>query len=272
MDVKTVNVTSLCKRAKISRQGYYKQTKQRQRRAIDGDNILQAVRKIRQSHQKMGTRKLLEKIVTFGLRIGRDRLFELLRSKRMLILRRKRYHKTTDSLHGFRTYCNLLKSRRITGPHQAWASDITYLKTSEGFLYLALITDVYSRYIVGYSVNDTLEAQGCIEALKMAQSQLPEGAKPIHHSDRGSQYCCCDYTSLLRGWDFPISMTEENHCYENALAERVNGILKHEYYLKHCYPTKQMTRLACEQGIELYNTDRPHLSLKMKTPLQVHAA
>ena len=264
-------MTSLCQQACISRQGYYKQTRRRQRRVVDDAGIMDVVRRIRQRHRKMGTRKLLHKISSSGLSIGRDRLLELLRYHDMLILRRRRYKKTTDSRHGFRTYRNLLRLGFGTGPHQAWASDLTYIRTDEGFLYLALITDVNSRYIVGYSVNDTLEAEGCLLALRMAHSQLPRGFRPIHHSDRGTQYCCDDYVNLLDKWGLPISMTEENHCYENALAERVNGILKHEYALKGCFPTKAMARRACRQAIALYNQERPHLCLEMRTPTEAHA-
>jgi putative transposase len=270
MESKSVNVSSLCRRAGISRQGYHKQTKHRQRRALAEGSILNIIRECRQKHTKMGTRKLLVKIVAQGHSIGRDRLFALLRFKNLLILRRKRFHVTTDSKHGFRTYSNLLQDLTVTGPHQGWASDITYIRTKEGFLYLALITDVGSRKIVGYCVNDTLEAEGCMKALKMAIRQLPAGASPLHHSDRGSQYCCHAYIKILKKRKLWVSMTEQNHCYENALAERVNGILKHEYLLKYCFPTKQMARLACSQAIELYNEDRPHMALDMQTPQQAH--
>jgi transposase InsO family protein len=262
----------LCQRAQISRQGYYKQTRHRQRRELDEQRILNAVRRIRQWHSRMGTRKLLFKLISHGFSIGRDRLFDLLGRHGLLIPRRRRYQRTTNSQHGFRTYPNLLRLGGIEHPHQAWASDLTYIRTNEGYLYLALITDVNSRYIVGHSVNDTLEAEGCLSALKMAQAQLPPGCRPIHHSDRGSQYCSHAYIGLLDRWHFPVSMTEENHCYENALAERINGILKHEYGLKQLFPTKAMARRACEQAIALYNQERPHLCLEMQTPAQVHAA
>lgn len=261
MEYKSVNVSSLCRRAGISREGYYKQTKQRHRRALAEESILAVIRKCRAKHTKMGTRKLLVKVIDQGHSIGRDRLFAVLRLHKLLIPRRKRFHVTTDSKHGFRTYSNLLKDLVVTSPHEAWASDITYIQTNEGFLYLALITDVGSRQIVGYCVNDTLEAEGCIKALKMAIRQLPAGATPLHHSDRGSQYCCHAYIEILKKRNLCVSMTEQNHCYENGLAERVNGILKHEYLLKQRFPSKQMARLACSQAIELYNTDRPHMAL-----------
>jgi transposase InsO family protein len=272
MNHKPIHVSSLCRRAGISRWGYYKQIRQRQRREIQEEGILNVVRRCRQRHTQMGTRKLLVKLLAMGFDIGRDRLLKLLRSRHLLIRRRRRFQRTTDSQHRFYTYPNQLQHAAISGAHQAWVSDLTYIRTAEGYLYLALITDVGSRKIIGYSVNDTLEAEGCIEALKMALEQLPGWARPIHHSDRGIQYCCQDYTHLLRSRKFIISMTEENHCYENAIAERVNGILKHEYLLNQRFVNKKMARLACRQAIALYNTDRPHLALGMRTPEQAHAA
>lgn len=270
IDNTTVTVSALCYRAKISRQGYYQQTRARQRRSLQAEAILRLVRRIRQRHHRMGTRKLWVKVVAAGYRIGRDRLFSLLRSAGLLIPRRRRFQRTTDSCHRFRLYPNLIRDREVTRPHQVWASDLTYLRTNEGFVYLALITDMGSRKIVGYSVHGSLEVDGALSALRMALAQRPEGCDVIHHSDRGSQYCCGDYTGLLHRHGLEISMTEMNHCYENALAERVNGILKHEYGLKECFESKAQARLACRQAIRLYNEERPHLALGMRTPEAVH--
>jgi len=222
----------------------------------------------------MGCRKLHHELsadmLKLGVFIGRDRFFELLKRNDLLIKRRRKYTRTTDSNHPFRKYPNLFKDMEWECPNQAWVSDITYINSREGTLYLSLITDAYSRKIVGYEVNDTLESVGCVKALKRAMKQLSPRERPLHHSDRGIQYCSHSYTSLLLDRGLSISMTEDNHCYENAMAERVNGILKHEYALKEKFPNKQFARKACKQAIDLYNTGRPHLALNMRYPEQVH--
>ena len=189
----------------------------------------------------------------------------------MLILRRRRFVKTTDSRHGFHVWPNLIRNVVPSMPHQVWVSDLTYIRTDEGFMYLSLVTDAFSRKIVGFDVSDSLEAAGCQRALKMALKQLPEGARPIHHSDRGTQYCCDAYTGLLRKRGCPISMTEVNHCYENALAERVNGILKSEYALGEGFRRKPQAVQATRQAVTLYNERRPHTSLDYRLPAEVHA-
>ncbi|NOY22812.1 MAG: IS3 family transposase [Acidobacteria bacterium] len=269
-----INVKALCKKAGISRQAYYKEHQKRGKQEIREDLLIDGIKKIRQDHERMGGRKLLDKLTSLlienKITIGRDRFFDFLRRNNLLILRRKKAPYTTDSRHGLRTYSNLFKDAELTAPHQAWVSDITYIRTWEGFSYLSLITDAYSRKIVGYHVGHNLEVEGCLKALKMAMRQLPQGAHPIHHSDRGSQYCSHAYTGLLKNHQIQISMTEENHCYENAMAERLNGILKYEYGLKETYPSRKIARIACRQAIRLYCTDRPHMSLGMKTPHEVH--
>jgi putative transposase len=151
-------------------------------------------------------------------------------------------------------------------------SDITYIHSEEGYMYLALVTDTYSRKIVGYDMSDSLEAEGCIRALKMAQKQLPKGKKAIHHSDRGIQYCCKAYIKQLKKKKQRISMTQNGNCYDNAMAERMNGILKTEYMLGLKFKTKPQAKMACVQAIKLYNEERPHYALGMETPNVVHAA
>jgi transposase InsO family protein len=153
----------------------------------------------------------------------------------------------------------------------AWAADMTYLRTREGFVYLALLTDMRSRKIVGYHCGDTLEAAVCVKALEMALESLPGDAAPIHHSDRGTQYCSHEYVNRLRSRGLSISMTERNHCAENALAERMNGILKSEYSLGMKFETKQQAVRAVEQAVHLYNTRRPHLALNYAVPEAVHS-
>ncbi len=258
----------------ISPQAYYRNYQYRKKIEVEEDKILDFVRRERSKNPKLGVRKLYSKFRYYypsnKIKIGRDKFFGLLRNHDLLIKRRRRYCRTTNSNHSFRVYKNLIKERRSTAPHQVWVSDITYISTYEGFLYLSLITDEYSRKIVGYEVNDTLEATGCLRALDKAIKQLSDNRYPIHHSDRGSQYCSYRYTKRLLERDLSISMTEENHCYENAKAERVNGILKDEYFLDMKFMSKSIARRACKQAIYYYNTDRPHLSLDMKTPQMVH--
>ena len=184
---------------------------------------------------KLGGRKLLHligaELESAGVSIGRDRFFALLSAHDLLIERKVNHCRTTNSWHGFRVYPNLLKDLSLTGVHQALVSDITYIRTDAGFVYLALVMDAWSRAIVGFDCSDNLEAEGALRALSMALGQLPDGCRAIHHSDRGSQYCCTAYVEALKGSGMLISMTEDNHCYENAQAERLNGILKQEYGL-----------------------------------------
>jgi transposase InsO family protein len=259
----------------MSRQNYYKAKKERQINLVNESLMVELVKRERRLQEKLGGRQLIARLeselVCEGIRIGRDRFFDVLRRHDLLIPRKRNRSRTTNSNHRFFVYENLFKDFRPQGPGQAWVSDITYIRTREGFLYLSLITDAFSRKIVGYDAGDSLEATGCIKTLRKALGQLRKGDRPIHHSDRGSQYCCHDYIQLLKQNKIKISMTVENHCYENAMAERVNGILKHEYGMKETFRTKQQALIAIKQGIKLYNEFRPHYMLKMKTPMEVHA-
>ena len=213
-----------------------------------------------------------KKLKKTGVSIGRDRLYDILREESMLIKKKKAFSpKTTNSNHYLPTFKNVFKSCKLTGPNQAWVSDITYIRTEEGFTYAAIITDAYSRKIVGAYIGDTLESRGAIEALNMAIHSLPKGCKPIHHSDRGSQYCCHDYVNKLTEHGFKISMTEENHCYENAIAERVNGILKDEFNLDMEFKTKKDAYKAFLNAVMIYNNYRPHTSLNYATPCEMHS-
>jgi len=204
--------------------------------------------------------------------LGRDKFFDILRNKKLLVKRRKKYAYTTNSFHRFKMYKNAFKSKLLTAPHQALVSDITYLRTSSGFVYLSLITDAYSRKITGWSLSCSLSIEGTMEAMKMAIKQLPNKEGVIHHSDRGIQYCSNDYVALLNKHKITISMTEENHCYENAMAERVNGILKEEFLLDTEFADQAMALKAVKEAVTTYNNLRPHWSLKLYTPEQVHQA
>ncbi len=266
----------MCEIVGMSRQNYYKKRKTRSRRAIDEECILELVRQQRSLQSRLGGRKLFYllrgELSLAGISIGRDRFFEFLGRRDLLIEKKARRARTTDSRHGFEVYGNLLKDVVLTGPNQAYVSDITYIRTREGFAYLALVMDAYSRAIVGYDCSDSLESQGVLRALSMALKQLPFGKGVIHHSDRGCQYCSGDYTRKLKSGGHRISMTEDNHCYENAQAERLNGILKEEYGLGECFLNKSEAYRSVREAIVLYNYLRPHQSLGYRCPMEVHEA
>lgn len=265
----------LCAKVGFSRQAFYKENKSRKRKQVDKEAVIELVKSQRKIHPRMGGRKLYRIIKPYinemGLNIGRDRLFLILREADLLIKRRLRGKRTTYSKHGFRIYSNLVRHIDPSMANQVWVSDLTYIRTDESFLYLSLITDAYSRKIVGFDISDSLEASGCQRSLRMALSKLPGGVYPIHHSDRGTQYCCREYVDMLESRGLSISMTESNHCYENAKAERVNGILKQEYLLGLRFRTKAQAIQAVRQAITIYNEMRPHLSLNYQTPSQVHS-
>lgn len=259
----------------MSRQNYYARHQRRQRREVDSELVAGLVQEERKKQARLGTRKLHHmlkpELAKAGVRIGRDRMFEELRKKGLLLEPiPAKYPHTTQSYHNLPVFGNRIKALEVTAPNQVWVSDITYLRTREDFVYLALITDKYSRKIVGWHVGDSLEAIGCVRALERALAELPEGCKPIHHSDQGSQYCCHEYVERLQRAGLPVSMTETNHCAENALAERMNGILKQEYGLGEELPRKEIAYRAVQQGINLYNTRRPHGALGYRMPSQVH--
>lgn len=267
----------MCRKLQITRQNYYARRRQRQRRQIDAELVCGLVVRERRLQPRLGTRKLYHllqgELKQAGVRLGRDRMFEELR-KRQLLLQplAASSPRTTQSYHPLPVFGNLIQQKVATQPNQIWVSDLTYLRTREGYVYLALITDVYSRKIVGWHVGDTLEAIGCVRALEGALKELPGHSKPIHHSDQGSQYCCHEYVDRLRKHGLGISMTQSNHCAENALAERMNGILKYEYGLRVEFATKAKARQAVLQGIGLYNGKRPHTALNYRVPDEVHRA
>ena len=224
----------------------------------------------------VGTRKLhkmlQERFADTELAIGRDKLFNLLRKHNMLIKKRKSYRRTTQSYHRFHKHKNRIKDIEITRPEQVFVSDITYIELLNGFCYLALITDAYSRKIVGFDLSMSLAIDGSIRALKMALSGVSRPEQLIHHSDRGIQYCAHAYVDTLLGKGTKISMTEENHVYENALAERVNGILKTEFMLGEKQLSFEVAKKLVKEAIEIYNNERLHMSIGYMTPVQKHAA
>lgn len=257
----------------ISRQSIYQAESRYQSRAFALQPVQAMVRDIRRFMPRLGTRKLYHvlkpKLEECGIKLGRDGLFSYLRSENLLIKRPRNYHKTTDSKHWMKKHPNLLKGLTITRPEQVFVSDITYLETDEGVHYLSLVTDAYSRRIMGHDVSSTMTATDIGRALQQATKNRMTGCPLIHHSDRGSQYCSKEYQKQLQLHAIIPSMTDGYDCYQNALAERINGILKHEFLLTRCRNQDELKR-AVKQSIAIYNEYGPHLSLGMKTPNEVH--
>ena len=257
----------------ITRPTHYKAVKALEYEEFSNAIILEMVQECRRINKFEGGRKLFFRLkdeINRITKMGRDKFFTLLRDNKLLIERKRSFTRTTDSNHPFRKYTNQIKDLTITRKNQVWVSDITYIRTLEGFRYLSLITDLYSRKIVGYELSNSLSIEGCMKALKRAFKLLDKSEKLIHHSDRGVQYCCKEYTGLLIKKGITISMTEVDHCYENAYAERVNGILKQEYGLEDTFNSEQQALKAVKEAVFIYNTDRLHTSLGFKTPDMVY--
>lgn len=230
-------------------------------------SLLLSVREIRAKHPKMGVIKLREKLKDRSDLIGRDRFYALLRSHGMLVRTPKSYRRTTNSNHLYRKYPNLLERKPVTRSMQVWVSDITYVEVAGKYQYLSLITDVYSKKVVGAVLAPNLASKHTLRALREAIAQ--EGRPEMHHSDRGIQYCCHDYIRCLEKNGIAISMTQSGDPLDNAVAERINGILKNEYiypYLEAGVPIKDVLNMS----LESYNYDRPHRSLELRTPEMVH--
>ncbi|WP_139181116.1 IS3 family transposase [Winogradskyella thalassocola] len=258
----------------LKRDAYYKYKSRADMRLEIEQHIIEIVRERRKSLPREGVRKLLKSLdadfTEANIKVGRDTLFNVLRKHQMLTLRKRTSARTTNSYHRFYKYNNIIKDVEVTRSNQVWVSDITYIRTVKGFCYLALITDMYSRKIVGYDLSDSLELKGCVRALNKAIYKAKNTNGLIHHSDRGIQYCSNQYTQILKRKKIDISMTEENHCYENAMAERVNGILKDEFYLDQTFDNVAHAKRAAKNAINLYNEIRLHLSLDYKTPNMVY--
>jgi transposase InsO family protein len=215
-------------------------------------------------------KRIRPKLQQMGIKVGRDMLFTFLGNEGLLVKPKKSFVKTTNSYHRFYIYSNLISSNVPRGINQVWVSDITYVQTHQGFMYLALITDAYSRKIVGYDISKSLELCGCMRALKMALRQLPKGHQLIHHSDRGIQYCSNAYIELLKQNKVQISMAAKGNCHENAMAERVNGILKDEFYLDQNFKTTDIAIKYTRQAVNLYNNVRTHMAIGYVTPNEKH--
>jgi putative transposase len=255
-----------------SRQAFYKARKKLSLKFSYEGILLQAIRTIRRSQPRVGGRKLQKMLFRMGHPISRDYLFSLLRRNGLLIKPHRNYRRTTNSMHRFRKYRNLIREKRPIRPNEIFVSDITYIDTLEGFSYLVLITDLYSRKIVGWDLSQSLSIEGSQRALRMALKRVGEPQKLIHHSDRGLQFCSPGYTNILELNKVAISMTEENHVYENAIAERVNGILKTEFMLGEKLQSFQHAFNLTKQAIEIYNEQRLHTNLNYQTPAVCYAA
>lgn len=268
------DMNTLCDLFGKSRQAYYQQTKYNYKEEVKTEILLQLVDKERRLMPRIGGRKLLQCIqgsLPEELYLGRDSFFDFLRENNLLVRKRRYRVRTTYSNHWLRKYPNLIRDFTANRSNQLWVSDITYINTLEGFGYLSLVTDAYSRKIIGWQVGSTLEATHTVKALQMALKQLPKGVNNVcHHSDRGVQYCCDQYVKLLNKNHFQISMTENGDPRENAIAERVNGILKDEWLNQIKFKTRSEATSQLEQIIRIYNQNRPHSSLDMRTPEYAH--
>jgi len=268
-----VSLSRSCRLFGISRQSVYQSKKRNIYREKQLELVKLLVLEIRREMPRLGTRKLYyllaEKFKTYGIKMGRDALFHFLKREHLLIKPKKNYTKTTYSKHWLHKFPNLLKQYTPTKPEQVFVSDITYIKSREKTHYLSLVTDAYSRKIVGYKLSDTMSAESVVKAVKMAIKNRITNHNLIHHSDRGLQYCSSIYQKALKENNIKPSMTDGYDCYQNALAERINGILKHEFLIYKCNNGNELNQLI-KESIETYNNKRPHLNLNMKTPNFIH--
>ncbi len=266
--------TILCGLFGYSRQAWYENKNRQSHNQMQEVFLLKMAKQLRSEHKKMGAEKLLlllsDTLKEHQIKCGRDKFYHILGAHGLLVKHRKRGPKTTDSNHFYRKFPNLIRDMHLSSAGKLWVSDITYIRTEMGFVYLSLITDAYSKKVVGWSLWPDLTSEGALNALKMAISA--EGVKQglIHHSDRGIQYCCNDYANYLKGSKIDISMTEKGDPYENAIAERINGILKHEYELVDTFTDYHTALEAVKTAINKYNNQRPHRSVDMLFPSIAH--
>jgi len=268
-------VKQICQILNITRQAYYKQRRKTISESLSEEVIIEMVKEIRKKLPRIGGKKLYlmlkDEIANLPIKLGRDKFFAILRRNNLLVQPTKRYATTTNSFHRYKIYTNLISELTITRANEVFVSDITYIRLREDFCYLFLITDVYSRKIVGYYLSKNLLTEGALKAMRMAiRGKDVEGL--IHHSDRGVQYCSNEYVKLLKKYKIEISMGEAGNPYDNAIAERVNGILKTEFYLGETFNDFTQAKKAVEQSIELYNNLRPHMSIDYLTPEQKYVA
>jgi transposase InsO family protein len=259
----------------MSRQGFYKRLKATKDKELVSALLVDYVKDLRVEQRKLGCVKIYDafkaEMHQFAPNVGRDKFLSIMRENRLLIKKRRKYAVTTNSFHKFRKYKNLIKDMEITAPEQLWVSDITYIRTDHGFGYLSLITDHYSKKIMGYCLFPTLSTKGPLEALKMAlKNRVYKDRELMHHSDRGFQYCSDEYVKILGDDHIKISMTENSDPYENAVAERVNGILKSEFDIDQGFVNNAQAAKEIKRVVEIYNNKRPHMSCMLMTPNKAH--
>ncbi|WP_442266462.1 IS3 family transposase [Tenacibaculum sp. ZS6-P6] len=270
---KKESISSTCKLLGFSRQVYYQANYRVKKSQSIANKVVELVKRVRMEQPRIGTRKLyyLLSEELSSLAVGRDRLFDILRANKLLIKRQKSYHITTNSHHRFRKHTNLIENLEINRPEQVWVADITYLGNRKNPMYLSLITDAYSKKIIGYHLDKTLEVSSTVKALEIAMKNRVYPEKElIHHSDRGLQYCSNIYQNILSKHNIKCSMTESYDPYQNAIAERVNGILKQEFFIATTNLDIKIMKKIVKQSITIYNSKRPHWSCHFKTPNQAH--
>lgn len=270
--MKTTMLTEYCEVFGISRQAHHKAFQATLSRGEFERTVIDATNEIRATQPKVGTKKLKVHLKRdYNILIGRDTLYRLLSEYRMLITKKRHGMKTTDSRHCLEKHSNKIKEMTIDRPEQVFVSDITYIRVSQVFMYLFLVTDIYSKQIMGYCLGSTMHRENALKALKDAIGRkIYKETETIHHSDCGSQYCSSEYIEQLKRNKIKVSMTEENHCYENCVAERVNGILKSELGLEETMASERDAHYKIKKAINIYNTKRLHLSCEMLTPEEAH--
>lgn len=273
---KYYSLDNLCAAFGYTRQAWYNHLKRSELQTFQEHLVLQKIKEIRKDLPKTGCIKLYKELnngflKALGITMGRDAVFDLVRENGMLVKSKKRHVTTTNSFHRYRIHPDLVQRRHAQGAEEIWVSDITYISTMTGFAYLSLVTDAYSRKIVGHYLSTSLKASGCLKALNQAiKARMYPKKTLIHHSDRGTQYCCDEYVSQLRQKSIQISMTQTGSPYDNAIAERVNGILKTEFDLYKTFKSHSQASVAVDYAIYKYNNLRLHASCDYQTPENMH--
>jgi transposase InsO family protein len=270
----SVPIIKVCGLFGKTRQAWYEQVKKKKTRSFEASRIIEKVEETRLVLPALGGNKLFlmlkDSLEQEGIKIGRDRFFTVLRENRLLIKPKKRYVSTTNSRHHFKVWSNLVQDLVPDKPEQIWVSDITYIRIKDGFVFLSLITDAYSRKIMGFHLSTSLQTRGSLRALQMAINNRSYHHPLIHHSDRGIQYCSFLYVKYLLNNQIAISMTQDGSPYDNAIAERVNGILKTEFNLSKTFDDYHSVLEPLVNAVHTYNEYRPHMSIDYLTPSQAH--
>lgn len=257
----------------LERQVYYRHKYRKQKQLFQAEKVVKMVIEIRKRMPRIGTRKLyyLLQNELQEMNIGRDKLFKIVSANHLNIMPKRSYKVTTNTHHRFYKHKDLISDMLICRPEQVWVADITYLGIRHAHLYISFITDAYSKKIVGYDVSDNLQTSGVVRALKMAhKSRQYRNEELIHHSDKGLQYCSNEYQQLIKKYKLKCSMTEQYDPYSNAVAERINGIIKNEFNLEQYQVNKELMQQIISETVEIYNNERPHFSCHLLTPNQMH--